>query len=129
MLSYQGKEVFPSSVLQSILIYVLSTITPPNCVMKELHRIFAKFSWSNKEFGRSKHWSKWLNALYAKLWWRFQTKNNLWSNFLWNKYCKPQIPTLVLWKGGSQVWKHMLENRETIERHLWWAPRGGSSTI
>ncbi|KAH0691451.1 hypothetical protein KY289_018809 [Solanum tuberosum] len=68
-------------------------------------------------------------AMYAKLWWRFRTQNNLWSNFLWNKYCKKQIPTLVEWKGGSQIWKHMLENREIIEQHLWWEPKGGNSTI
>ncbi|KAG5599354.1 hypothetical protein H5410_030724 [Solanum commersonii] len=49
MLSYGGKEVFISSVLQSIPIYVLSTITPPNCVIKEIHRISAKFYWTNKE--------------------------------------------------------------------------------
>lgn len=149
MLSYGGKEVLLKSVLQSIPVYVLSAITPPICVIKELHRIFAKFFWSTKESGRSKHWSEWVKmcipkqegglgfrsifdvskALYAKLWWRFRTQNNLWSNFLWNKYCKKQIPSLVLWKRGSQVWKHMLENRVLIENHLWWEPKNGSSTI
>lgn len=65
----------------------------------------------------------------AKLWWRFRTQTNLWSNYLWNKYCKKQIPTLVGWRGGSQVWKAMLEDKEKIESFLWWEPRSGTSTV
>lgn len=57
MLLYGGKEVLLTIVLQSIPIYVLSAIVPLMCVIKELQRIFAKFVWSNKELGRSKHWS------------------------------------------------------------------------
>ncbi|MCD9637875.1 hypothetical protein HAX54_021416, partial [Datura stramonium] len=41
-------------------------------------------------------------AMYAKLRWRFRMERSLWIDFIWNKYCKKQIPTLVLWKGGSQ---------------------------
>lgn len=149
MLSFGGKEVLLSSVLQSIPIHVLSAIATPNCVMKELHRIFAKFYWSNKLTGRSKHWAAWEKVclpknegglgfrsmidvskdMYATLWWKFRTQNSLWANFMWNKYCKKQIPTLVQWKGGSQVWKQMLENREIIEQNLWWEPKGGTSSI
>ena len=62
-------------------------------------------------------------ALYAKLWWRFRTQNSLWSIFMWNKYCKKQIPNLVQWKGGSQLWKSQLMNRDIIEQHMWWEPR------
>lgn len=57
MLSYGGKEVLISSVLQSVPIYVVSAVVPPNCVMKELHKIFTKFFWSNKVEGKSKHWA------------------------------------------------------------------------
>lgn len=42
MLPYSGKEVHIISVLQSIPLYVLSTIIPLKCVLKDLHRIFAK---------------------------------------------------------------------------------------
>lgn len=42
MLSYGGKEVLITSVLQSTPIYILSAIVPPSCVIKEIHRIFAK---------------------------------------------------------------------------------------
>lgn len=115
MLSFGEKEVLITSVLQSIPIHVLSTIVPPNCVIKELHRIFVNFFWSNKSTGRSKHWASWekiclpkeegglgfrslydvSQAKFAKLWWNFRTQNSLWPNFMWNKYCKKQIPTHV----------------------------------
>ncbi|KAG5572371.1 hypothetical protein H5410_062137 [Solanum commersonii] len=46
-----------TSVLLSVPIHVLSVIVPPRCVLKELHRIFATFFWSNKVTRRSKHWA------------------------------------------------------------------------
>uniref|UniRef100_M1AF54 Uncharacterized protein n=1 Tax=Solanum tuberosum TaxID=4113 RepID=M1AF54_SOLTU len=52
---FSGKEVLLFSVLQSIAIHVLFVIVPPKCVVKELHRIFTKFFWSNKLTGRTKH--------------------------------------------------------------------------
>lgn len=66
MLSYGGKEVLISSVLQSIPVYILFAIVPPICVIKELHLIFAKFFWSNKESRRSKHWSAWNKVCLPK---------------------------------------------------------------
>ncbi|XP_060182380.1 uncharacterized protein LOC132612050 [Lycium barbarum] len=149
LLSYGGKAVLITSVIQSIPIHVLSAIRPPKCVIKELHRIFAGFFWNNKEDGRCRHWAAWLNmcipkhegglgfksiydtskALCAKLWWKFRTTSSLWDNFMWNKYCKKQIPQVVQWKEGSQVWKMMLEARESIEQEIWWEPKIGSSNI
>ena len=54
-MSYGGKEVLITSVLQSVLIQVLSAIVPPICVIKELHRIFGIKIWSNKITAKSKH--------------------------------------------------------------------------
>ncbi|XP_059315840.1 uncharacterized protein LOC132066562 [Lycium ferocissimum] len=98
-----------------------------------------RFYWSNKEEGKSRHWSAWLKvcvpkqegglgfrsifdvskALFTKLWWRFRTVGTLWSTFMWNKHCKKHIPTRVQWKGGSQLWKKMLEARDAIEKEIW----------
>ncbi|XP_060216476.1 uncharacterized protein LOC132643959 [Lycium barbarum] len=55
MLSYGGKAVLITSVLQSIRINILSAIMPSKCVIKELHKIFAKIFWNNKKEGRSRH--------------------------------------------------------------------------
>ena len=101
----------------------MSAMVPPKCVIKDLHKLFNRFFWQTKEEGRSKHWSAWENvcypknegglgfrslhdiskALFAKLWWIFRTSSTLWSNFMWNKYCKRFRPTVVQWKGGSQA--------------------------
>ncbi|WMV29500.1 hypothetical protein MTR67_022885 [Solanum verrucosum] len=126
-----------------ILKMVLSAIVPLACVIKELNKIFAKFFWNNKEVGRSKHWAAWekvclpkeegglgfrsiadiSKAMYAKLWWKFRTQNSLWANFLWNKYCKKQIPTLhdkAWWTKNSKgtftiksAWE-LLRNKEEV---------------
>ncbi|MCD7451187.1 hypothetical protein HAX54_009915 [Datura stramonium] len=44
------------------------------------------------------------------------------NDFMWNKYCKKEIPALVKWKGGSQLWKKMLEVRDEVDRKIWWEP-------
>jgi len=123
LLSFGEKIVLINNVLQSMPIYLLSTITPPTCIIYDLHRIFAKVLWNFKEEGRAKHWISWEDiclskvegglefrslfyvskALFAKLWWNFRTTNSLWSNFMWNKYCKRHRPQIVEWRGGSQV--------------------------
>ena len=136
-MSYGGKEVLITSVLQSVLIHVLSAIVPPICVIKELHRIFGIKIWSNKITAKSKHWTSWeklylpkqegglgfrsmfdvSKEMYAKLWWIFMTQNTtLRANFMWNKYYKKHIPTLAEWIGRSQLWKNVLHNRECIEK-------------
>ncbi|WMV32127.1 hypothetical protein MTR67_025512 [Solanum verrucosum] len=51
-------------LLQNVAVEVIqqvecTAIVPPMCVVKELRRIFAKFFWSNKVTGRSKHWAAW----------------------------------------------------------------------
>ncbi|XP_060211780.1 uncharacterized protein LOC132639344 [Lycium barbarum] len=140
LLSFGGKSVLINSVLQSMPMYLLSAMEPTKYTVNELHKIFARFYWSNKEEGKSRHWSAWLKvcvpkqegglgfrsifdvskALFTKLWWRFRTVGTLWSIFMWNKHCKKHIPTRVQWKGGSQLWKKMLEARDAIEKEIWW---------
>lgn len=41
-------------MLQSTPIYVVSTTMPHICVIKELHKSFSKYFWSNKELDKSK---------------------------------------------------------------------------
>ncbi|XP_060202715.1 uncharacterized protein LOC132631129 [Lycium barbarum] len=149
LLSFGGKAVLINSVLQSMPMYLLSAMAPTKYTLNELHKIFARFYWSNKEEGKSRHWSAWLKVcvpkqegglgfrslldvsktLFTKLWWRFRTSSTLWSTFMWNKYCKKHFPARVEWKGGSQLWKKMLESRDAIEGEIWWEPRNGSANI
>ncbi|XP_075091457.1 uncharacterized protein LOC142171669 [Nicotiana tabacum] len=122
LLSFGGKATLISSVLQSMPVHILSVRDLPNSIL-HLHKTFARFFWSTKEEGRSRHWASWKNlclpkeeggigfrplndvsrALFAKLSWRFRTTKSLQSNFMWNKYCKKELPTVLHFRGGSHV--------------------------
>ncbi|XP_019224507.1 PREDICTED: uncharacterized protein LOC109206170 [Nicotiana attenuata] len=55
-LSFGGKATLISSVLQSMPIHILSVLDPPKNIIDHLHKLFARFFWSTKEEGRSRHW-------------------------------------------------------------------------
>ncbi|XP_060216553.1 uncharacterized protein LOC132644029 [Lycium barbarum] len=55
LLSFGGKAVLITSVLQSMPLYLLSSMAPTKYNLNELHKIFARFFWSNKEEGKSRH--------------------------------------------------------------------------
>lgn len=85
-----------TNILQSISIYVLSTIDTPRYVIRNYIE-FCKFFLNSKEFEMSKHWSAWdkvclpkkvgelefrsLNdvskAMHSKLLWRFRIKKSM----------------------------------------------------
>nr|XP_016498800.1 PREDICTED: uncharacterized protein LOC107817478 [Nicotiana tabacum] len=140
LLSYGGKATLITSVLQNMSTHILSVLDPPDNVLKHLHKTFARFFWSKKEEGKSSHWTKWLNlcllkdegglgfrslfdvskALFAKLWWKFRTTKFLRLNFMWNKYCKKELPTVVQFREGSHMWRKMLKAREEVEHEILW---------
>lgn len=102
-----------------------------------------------KEEGRAKHWVAWddtclpkdeggigfrylfdiSKALFPKLWWKFRTRTIIWSNFIWNKYCKRHRPQVEEWKSGSLSWKMMLWARDNMDQKIWWEPRCGHASI
>ncbi|WMV39051.1 hypothetical protein MTR67_032436 [Solanum verrucosum] len=148
LLSFGGRYVLISNVLQSLLIYILSAMNPPACVITQLHRIFAKFFWANTTGAKNKHWVGWdkmcyprrergmrcrsiqdvSKALFAKLWWNFRTSTNtLWESFMWNKYCKKHHPIIV--HGTSHVWRRMTSIREEVEHEIWWQIKTGNSSF
>ncbi|XP_059283713.1 uncharacterized protein LOC132037237 [Lycium ferocissimum] len=132
LLSFGGKAVLISCVLQSIPVYLLSAMVPPKCVIKEPHKLFNRFFWQTKHEGTSKHWSAWENlcypknerglgfrslydiskALFAKIWWRFRTSGTLWSKFMWNKYCKRFRPTVSKLGAFHELLPHQEQNNE-----------------
>ncbi|XP_019256417.1 PREDICTED: uncharacterized protein LOC109234822 [Nicotiana attenuata] len=66
LLSFGGKATLITSVLQSMLVHMLSVLHPPKNVLEHLHKIFARFFWSTKEEGRSRHWASWQNLCLHK---------------------------------------------------------------
>ncbi|KAG5598726.1 hypothetical protein H5410_030096 [Solanum commersonii] len=59
LLSFGGKEMLINNVLQSIPIYLLPILTPPKCVIKDIHRCFEKLPWNSKDVGKAKRWVAW----------------------------------------------------------------------
>ncbi|XP_075101861.1 uncharacterized protein LOC142177287 [Nicotiana tabacum] len=149
LLSFGRKATLISSVLQSMLVHMLSVLDPPNSIPGHLYKTFARFFWSTKEEGRSRHWASWKNiclpkeegglgfrslhdvsrALFSKLWWRFRTTKYLWSNFMWNKYYKKELPMVVHFRGGSHIWRQMLNAREEVEHEIIWELKSGTNNI
>ncbi|XP_060195442.1 uncharacterized protein LOC132624727 [Lycium barbarum] len=147
MLSFGGRAIFIKHVLQSMPIHMLSAFNPPSGIIRQIHKMFAQFFWSNTIGCKSRHWVAWNNlcvpttegslgfrsfhdvslALFCKLWWNFRTKTTLWSAYMTNKYCRKDHAIVVQWKQGSQTWKRMLEARDLIEHQIWWQVRKGDS--
>nr|XP_009786951.1 PREDICTED: uncharacterized protein LOC104234986 [Nicotiana sylvestris] len=66
LLSFGGKATLITSVLQSLPTHILSVLDLPDNVLENLHKMFARFFWSTKEEGRSRHWTKLLNLCLPK---------------------------------------------------------------
>ncbi|KAG5600136.1 hypothetical protein H5410_031506 [Solanum commersonii] len=54
-LTFGGKIILINHVLQSMPIYMISTINPPKSVLNQIHQIFAKFFWGCYAGVRGKH--------------------------------------------------------------------------
>ncbi|KAK6781974.1 hypothetical protein RDI58_019770 [Solanum bulbocastanum] len=86
-------RVLVINVLQSMSIYVLSSMNPPKKVIDQIHQIFAKKNWGKVGGISGKHWvvcgdlcfpetkggigftslHDINKALFAKLWWNFRS--------------------------------------------------------
>ncbi|KAK6791753.1 hypothetical protein RDI58_010834 [Solanum bulbocastanum] len=149
-LLFGGKFVLINHVLQSMPVFLLSAMNPPQKVMEQIHQIFAKFFWGNMGGIRGKHWIAWdkmcfpkeegglgfrsikdINkALFAKLWWNFRVSTtSLWGRFMWNKYCKKLHPVITRNAGASHVWRKMLNVREEVEHDIWWQLKAGNASF
>lgn len=147
LLSFRGRYILIKHVLQSMPLYLLSATNPPASVINQLHKIFAKFFWASATGSRNKHWVSWENmcfpieeggidfrsfhvvskSLFAKLWWIFKTStSSMWSEFMWNKYCKKFHPIMAKGKRASHVWRKMVEVREEAVHNIWWQVKGGN---
>ncbi|XP_060195138.1 uncharacterized protein LOC132624361 [Lycium barbarum] len=147
LLSIGGKVTLIKHVLQSMPIHLLSACDPPKGVLAQIHKMFAKFFWSNSVGNSSKNWVSWTTlchpqdeggmgfkslqdvskALFSKLWWNFRTKQSLWRMYMSNKYLKKDHSVTVQWKRGTYMWKKVLQCRDLIEQEIWWQVKQGNS--
>ncbi|EOY06956.1 Uncharacterized protein TCM_021518 [Theobroma cacao] len=140
-LSPGGRITLLRSVLSSLPMYLLQVLKPPMVVIEKIERLFNSFLWGDSTNGKRIHWVAWhkltfpcseggldirrlidmFDAFSMKLWWRFQTCDGLWTNFLRTKYCMGQIPHYVQPKlHDSQVWKRMVKSREVAIQNTRW---------
>lgn len=69
-------------------------------------------------------------ALMAKLWYNFRTSHtSIWSQFMWNKYCKKDHPCIAKKVIGSLIWNKMVVVKEEIEHNIWWQLKDGSCSF
>ncbi|XP_060190555.1 uncharacterized protein LOC132619775 [Lycium barbarum] len=149
MLSYGGRVVLISNVLQSMPLHILSTMSPPIGVIRHIRRLLARFFWNYKSDTRCRHWIKWeaaclpkeegvlgfrsvfemSNSLFCKLGWNLRTKPSLWASFMINKYCKKLHPLIAITRGGSCTWKKMILVRDLVEHQIWWQIRQGDASF
>ncbi|KAJ6731270.1 REVERSE TRANSCRIPTASE ZINC-BINDING DOMAIN-CONTAINING PROTEIN-RELATED-RELATED [Salix viminalis] len=140
VLSSGGRITILKSILTSMPLYLLHVIVPPKSVMCRIERLFNKFLWSSKGQKRI-HWECWedlcypveegglgmrrlkdlVKAMSLKLWWRFRTVNNLWSNFMKSKYGYNSAS----FSGGasvhdSPIWKRLSKAGRACEDLIRW---------
>ena len=99
----------------------------------------ADFFWGWRNGRKRYHWASWKNisflydeggigmrnlkdicmAFHFKQWWIFSTKQNLWGDFLREKYGQRSNLVSKKWDtGDSLTWKNMLMNRQYVEQHI-----------
>ncbi|WRX16205.1 Reverse transcriptase domain - like 10 [Theobroma cacao] len=141
ILSPGGRITLLRSVLSSLPMYLLQVLKPPAIVIEKIERLFNSFLWGDSNEGKRMHWAAWnkitfpcseggldirnlndvFDAFTLKLWWRFQTCDSLWTQFLKTKYCLGRIPHYVHPKlHDSLVWKRMIRGREVAIRNIRW---------
>ncbi|KAK4706801.1 hypothetical protein R3W88_033633 [Solanum pinnatisectum] len=64
ILSYGGKAILIKHVLQSLPIHLLSAVTPPVTVLKQIQGIIADFFWGWRNDKKKYHWSSWKNLSF-----------------------------------------------------------------
>ena len=149
-LSFGGKAVLSKHVLQALPIHLLTAVTPPNTIIKQIQMLIADFFWGWQNNRRKYHWSSWKNLSYPyeeggigmrnlhdicksfqfKQWWTFRTKHTLWGDFLKAKYCQRSNPVSKKWDTGESIaWKHMLATRQQGEQYIQWQLNSGNCSF
>ncbi|XP_019240872.1 PREDICTED: uncharacterized protein LOC109220861 [Nicotiana attenuata] len=150
ILSHGGRATLIKHVLQSLPIHLLSAVSPPKTVLKQIEKLAANFFWGMDHNRYKYHWASWqklakpqeeggiglrniedvCRSLEFKQWWWFRTKDSLWSKFLKAKYCQRSHPVSKKWDSGqSQAWKKMMSNKKDVEQHIQWHLISGNSSF
>ena len=132
-LSFRGRIVLIKAVLLSLPLYYMTIYKMPECVIKSIESIQARFLWGGSDLKRKIHlvtWSKLSQSklsgglgirniklmnesLLLKWWWRFgMDKSSLWRKVLNAKYNmdgRDWIPKMELNRKVSTVWRDIMQ--------------------
>ncbi|XP_060211662.1 uncharacterized protein LOC132639211 [Lycium barbarum] len=64
LLSTGGRSILIRHVLLTLLIHLLSVVTPPIGIMEIIEKYLTRFFWSGLESGGKHHWASWENLCY-----------------------------------------------------------------
>ncbi|XP_019226274.1 PREDICTED: uncharacterized protein LOC109207745 [Nicotiana attenuata] len=150
LLSYGGRLTLIKYVLQSLPIHLLSAVSPPKTILKQIEKLTANFFWGMDKERNRYHWASLqkmsitqeeggiglraiedvCKSMEFKQWWTFRTKQSLWSSFLLAKYCQRSHPVSKKWNSGqSQTWMKMILNRKEAEHHIQWRLHSGNASF
>ena len=140
VLSSGGKEVLIKSVAQSILVYSMACFKLPRGLCQHINGILRKFWWGSKKGERKTSWVSWdvmtqpkfmggmgfrdielFNlALLARQAWRLLQEPNSLSARILKAVYYPSVSILdaELGKNPSQVWRSLVEGRDTLKLGL-----------
>ncbi|KAL5579343.1 hypothetical protein UlMin_011785 [Ulmus minor] len=149
LFSQAGKEILIKAVIQAIPSYAMSCFKLPKRLIKDIHRLIARFWWGSSASQRKLHWAKWdtlcqpkekgglgfrdlegfNKALLAKQGWRLiRSPNSLVGKVL--KACYyPNCSFLEAKLGSSPSfsWRSIWWGREIIELGSRWRVGSGDS--
>ncbi|KAL6570167.1 hypothetical protein OROMI_014681 [Orobanche minor] len=150
MLSTGGRLELINLVLNSIAFYSLQVLKPPGNVITFLERFFNKFLWGSNDNKMKLHWAAWnrlcfpfeeggigcrdindiIKAAEIKLWWRFRTMDNIWSQLLNKKYCSRLHPMVIKCSPkSSHIWKNLCDIRFIANDKIFWNSNNGNISL
>eukprot|EP00253_Pinus_taeda_P002045 PITA_02045 len=121
-LNLAGRLVLTNVFLQSIPIYMLSTIPAPTGVMTNIRNIQRDFLWGKGILNR---------VLGAKIWWRWLKDiqapwEKLWKHKYASKWKEENLIRMTGQVKGSTIWNRAWENRALVQNHSFWEIKNGN---
>ncbi|XP_015160416.1 uncharacterized protein [Solanum tuberosum] len=125
LLSYGGRAILVKHVLQSLPIHLLSAVTPPVAVLKQIQSIMADFFWGWKDERKKYHWASWKNLSFpydeggVGMRNLKDAPNSQLANILSTElYIQQDLPDQAIWKPNtngkfscSSAWNEIREKR------------------
>jgi len=154
-LSRAGRLTLIKSVLEAIPVYWMSLAWIPKGILEKIRRTCFTYLWKGNYEGRKLPWVSWRRiaipkslggwglkdiftfskALAGKVAWRLISTSSLWTRVLIGKYIAPMgLMDWIRWdskhsRGGSIIWKALVQAFEVIGKGLAWKIGNGQKFI